>query len=110
MHGDQVVATVPANTTSYVDTAWTPGMPTCYRVGAVNDFGPTFSDQACLGSAGGQTPPSAPTNLRVVMLGVQGVQLTWTDTSPNETGFQIQRDGLTIDTVGANVTSYVDPR
>jgi cyclophilin family peptidyl-prolyl cis-trans isomerase len=35
-------------------------------------------------------PPSAPTNPVVTVLGVQAMVLTWTDTSNNETGFEVQ--------------------
>jgi PKD repeat protein len=58
-------------------------------------------------------PPSAPTALSVQRDNKTKATLTWTDTSGNETGFQIERstDGTTftqIATVGANVTQYQD--
>ena len=36
------------------------------------------------------------------------VEFTWTDDSDNETGFYIYRDGLPVDTLGADVESYDD--
>ena len=55
----------------------------------------------------GNDAPSAPTNLVTSTPAVGRVDLTWTDTSTNETGFDIaQTDSLAVvRTVGANVTS-----
>ncbi len=111
IRNDQVIGTVPANTITYTDTSASPTGPTCYRVAALTDQGPAVSEQACLGGGGGTAAPSAPTNLRVIVLAPnQGVQLNWTDTSNNEAGFQILRDDQLIDTVGTNVTTYVDSK
>ncbi len=53
------------------------------------------------------TPPSAPENLAVTMVSDTSLELTWTDTSNNETGFRIERttDAFST-TVGANEESY----
>jgi len=60
------------------------------------------------------TPPIAPTNLIAAAVSSTEIDLTWTDNSNNETGFQIQR-GLTstgpfttIATAAANATGYTD--
>jgi hypothetical protein len=58
------------------------------------------------------TPPTAPSNLTATATACQQITLGWTDNSDNERGFKIERsmDGIEwnqIDTVGANVTSYV---
>ncbi|QQS38298.1 MAG: T9SS type A sorting domain-containing protein [Ignavibacteriales bacterium] len=60
-------------------------------------------------------PPTAPNNLSaIVNLSVPSVQLSWTDNSSNETGFIIEREILNsgsfeiVDTVGTNVSTYVD--
>lgn len=51
--------------------------------------------------------PTAPKNQRVsVKDGI--VYLTWSDTSNNESGFKILRDGKLITTTDASVTGYVD--
>ena len=57
-------------------------------------------------------PPTAPTNL-TASLSLNRVNLAWTDSSNNETGFQVERstNGTSfsvITTTAANVTSYTD--
>ncbi|MCC2670577.1 MAG: hypothetical protein K0Q72_3048, partial [Armatimonadetes bacterium] len=56
--------------------------------------------------------PFSPVNLTALAVAPGAVQLTWTDTSTDETGFRIERDWgdgfFTIGQVGVNVTSYRD--
>ena len=58
--------------------------------------------------------PAAPINLNAFAASQTRIDLLWTDTSTDETGFKIERspDGATgwtqIDTVGAGVTSYAN--
>ena len=61
------------------------------------------------------TPPAAPTNLVVITNSSSVLQLTWTDNSDNESGFEIERSTTGIGgtyslltTVPANTTSYLD--
>jgi len=59
------------------------------------------------------TPPAAPTNLYADAPACDQIDLSWTDNSDNEDGFEIERrtDGSNftqIDTVGANVNTYND--
>jgi hypothetical protein len=61
----------------------------------------------------GETPPSAPTGLTATPVLPWRINLAWTDTSSNETGFRIQRSlnsstWSTLATVAANTTSYAD--
>ncbi|HEX2642753.1 MAG TPA: fibronectin type III domain-containing protein [Thermoanaerobaculia bacterium] len=72
---------------------------------------------ACTGGGGGGVP-SAPTNLQVVSTSSDEVDLSWTDNSSNETGFEVQiREGsgafTSLGTVGANsagaTASGLDP-
>jgi myo-inositol-hexaphosphate 3-phosphohydrolase len=58
--------------------------------------------------------PESPDSLTAQATGVNEVTLNWTDNSNNEDGFIIERENITllffavVDSVGANVTSYVD--
>jgi len=63
---------------------------------------------------GGGGPVSAPSNLRATAVSTSEIDLTWTDNSTNETGFQIERRtiGGTFEgvvTVGPNTTSAPVP-
>ncbi|RPI44936.1 MAG: fibronectin type III domain-containing protein, partial [Bacteroidetes bacterium] len=58
--------------------------------------------------------PEAPSDLTVSDATVNSLQLTWADNSVNEDGFEIQRGTAsggpypTVQTVGADVTSFTD--
>ena len=60
------------------------------------------------------TVPAAPTNLNAVATAFDRINLTWTDNSNNETGFEIARSTsasgtfTTVFTTGPGVTSYID--
>lgn len=62
--------------------------------------------------AGGGGAPAAPSNLVATTVSPTQINLSWTDGSNNETGFQIERkigprgSFVQIATVGANATSY----
>jgi len=103
---------IPANTTTYLDTSLTPETYT-YRVVATNDYG----DSAASNESGATILdlPLAPSSLVATGDSVAGtVSLAWADNSDNETGFAIQRqvDGGAwndaYDAVAANVIAYVD--
>lgn len=60
-------------------------------------------------------PPAAPTNLQILSVAANQVQLGWTDASNNEDGFAIERctgngcnNFVEINRVGRNTTTYVD--
>ncbi|MGB9606047.1 MAG: S8 family serine peptidase, partial [Bryobacteraceae bacterium] len=62
-----------------------------------------------------ETPPAAPSNLKVTATGRNYVNLAWQDNSTNETGFEVERctgTGCTnfalVASLGANTTSYTD--
>ncbi len=42
-------------------------------------------------------------------VGNDQIDLSWTDSSSNEDGFSVERDGVEIATLGPNVTDYSDP-
>ncbi len=64
-------------------------------------------------SAATATPPSAPDNLLATALAEDSIDLNWSDTSSDETGFRLLRstDGVNYQTIaspGANVSQYQD--
>jgi len=58
------------------------------------------------------TTPNAPSNLQITSSSCTGsgldVTLTWNDNSTNENGFRVYRDGVLIQTLSANITTYSD--
>jgi FtsP/CotA-like multicopper oxidase with cupredoxin domain len=105
----------PANSTTYTDTTAALGITYRYRVTAFNTAGTSASNVVTVLIL--PPPPAAPTALTAAVLTLNPpvIALAWTDNSNNETGFTIQRAtnstftaGLTIFTVGANVTTYND--
>jgi hypothetical protein len=109
IRGSQVLATVGANTTSYVDTAYVPSASTdCYTVIAYNGVGEAPSGQLCPGTANAR-PPAAPGRLRLaVRFDNSGIVLHWDDNSSNEEGFRVLRRGVVIAELGANVRDWED--
>ena len=69
-----------------------------------------FVDHMLIVSEAG-APPSAPTELTAVATCNSTIDLSWTDESSDEDGFEIERwDGVTttVATVGPNINSYED--
>jgi FtsP/CotA-like multicopper oxidase with cupredoxin domain len=108
------ITTLPANTVSYTDTTVTPGSTYTYQVKASNAGGSSaYSNTASVTIS----LPSAPTNLVGTGINANQINLSWTDTSTNETGFRIERAPVTngtvgtfaaIGTVAVNVSTYSD--
>ncbi|OLC32994.1 MAG: hypothetical protein AUH81_14955 [Candidatus Rokubacteria bacterium 13_1_40CM_4_69_5] len=107
------VGTTSANVTSLADYLVNypyPGddRPNCYRVFAVNSFGDSGpSNVDCTAM------PATPTNLAANPVGGTAVDLTWTDNSAVEDGFEVWRTGGAADwsvvaTLPANTTGYHD--
>ncbi len=108
------ITSVGANVASYSNTGLTASTSYSFRVRAYNTVGDSsYSNTANATTQAAPTVPNAPTNLIATATSKSQINLTWTDTSTNETGFKIERcKGSTctsftqIATVGANVTSY----
>lgn len=54
------------------------------------------------------SPPAAPTNPIATAVSSTQINLTWDHNSTGETGFEIERDGAILASVGENVTSHSD--
>ena len=108
------IATVGTNVTTYANTGLTASTNYTYRVRAYN----TTDDSGYSSPASATTQPApaipvAPSGLRAKAVSKSAIDLTWTDNSNNETGFQVQRcmgstceDFIWIATVGANTKYY----
>ena len=99
------VATLSAGTTGYQDTALDSDTTYYYRVRATNSAGSSnWSNEANDTTA----QLAAPSGLTASAVSPTQVDLSWTDNSGFESGFDIERDGTVVDTVGADTTSYSD--
>jgi fibronectin type 3 domain-containing protein len=102
--------TLPAGSTTYLNTGLSAGTTYFYRVNAANTGG-TSGFAGPVSATTVPTIPVAPSNLRFTNRTTTRLDLAWNDNSNNESGFLIQSSltGVTytnLDTVGANVTDY----
>jgi FtsP/CotA-like multicopper oxidase with cupredoxin domain len=108
------LTTLPADSTTYVDTAVQAGVTYTYQVAAFNAGGPSAFSNTASATIPGPQGPVAPDALEaVVEADIPMIHLQWSDNSNDETGFLIQRatDGVTfsdLTTVVANVATYDD--
>jgi hypothetical protein len=85
-----------------------------YRVRANNAGGDSaYSNTASATTQSSSSLPGAPTGLTVTSANGTTINLMWTDTASNETGFQIERSPngtkwRLIATVGVNAVTYTD--
>ena len=97
-----VGTTLPAGSTSYTDTGLTAGTSFSYRVRAVNGtLVSAWSATAVGQTLSAPTKPTAPTGLTATAVSTTQIDLRWTDTSTNESGFRVLR------CVGAKCTALV---
>jgi len=112
------LAKTGANVTSYSDLGLTANTNYCYKVRAFKTHGRTtsysaFSNTACATTLG---PPAAPSNVNATPPSSIRVDVTWTDNSLTETGFQLDSSAnsagpwVSVKRLGANVTSYSESR
>ncbi len=108
------LTTLPADSTSYIDTAVQAGVTYTYQVAAFNLGGPSAFSNSASATIPGPQGPVAPDALEtVVEADIPMIHLQWSDNSADETGFLIQRatDGVTFSdlaTVVADVATYDD--
>ncbi len=104
------IASTAAGAVAYVDsTGLAASTVYLYRVSACNAAGCS----APTGVSSATTAPAPPSALNASMQPPATITLTWRDNSSDETGFRIERstDGTswsTLNTAGADVTSYTD--
>jgi fibronectin type 3 domain-containing protein len=106
-----LVTTAAANATSYANSGLAGGTRYYYRVRAVNASGPSgYSNSADAVTLG---PPPAPTGLNALAINSTRIDLTWSDNSNSETGFEIYRSPdnsvwTLVTTTAQNATSYAN--
>jgi subtilisin family serine protease len=111
---------VGANTTGASDLSVVGDTTYTYRMRAFNNDGPSAysnSSQVTTPAAPPPPPPVAPTNLVTTAMAHNQVELSWSDNSNDETGFQIERctwisgsctTFVQIAQTGANITGLSD--
>jgi hypothetical protein len=107
-----LIATLPANTTSYSDASLATGTTYTYRLRASNNGG--SSDWTSEVSASTpEVPPAAPTTLAATVASPTQINLTWQDNSYNEFAFAVYRksgadDYVRIAVLSPNTEAYSD--
>jgi len=104
------IATVAANTKTYVSSGLAEATTYTYRVRAYSVSG---GNSAYSNTSSATTHLAAPTTLTATAISATENKLSWTDNSGSEDGFKIERatNGTTfteIATVGANITGYAN--
>ncbi len=108
------IGSTAANVTTYSDPSVICGAVYYYRVRAFRGSDGQFSPATSEAHATACSPLYGPSDLTAKVLSASQIKLDWTDNSPNETAFRIERspDGLSnwtqIGNVSANVTTYTD--
>lgn len=109
------LTTLPANTTAFTDTGLAPNTEYGYEVTAFNTSGESLASNTTYVTTDAEAviPPASPSDLRAEAPRFDSVQLTFSDNSDNEDGFQVLRavagGGLTaVATLAADVTTWSD--
>ena len=117
----EIVATLAANTTSYVNKGLFPSTGYSYTVSAIGPGGDLITSPSVAATTYG--PTAVPSGVAATAFSSTQINLSWTDAATNETGYRIERR-LTSDTssssglvvkpaalglvanIAANTTSY----
>lgn len=105
------IASLPAKSTTYVNTGLKPDSSYTYRVRAVNSGGPSGWSNEMSGDT--TQPPAAPSGLFVQAVFATQLNLLWAENSSNVTSFVIQRksgsgDWEQIAVLGPTSTGFAD--
>ena len=95
--------TTSRNATTMFDNIRVPEQQRCYRVAALNAHGASEPSKVDCATA-----PAAPSNLQATASGETAIDLTWTDNSGLEDGYEVERSSLVVAVLGPNATSYHD--
>ncbi len=115
--GYREVATLAANTISYVDNNLNAGTTYYYKLLAFNQDGNSdYSPVLAISTLASQAPeePAAPSSLAETSLSETTISLGWEDNAGNEQGFKLYRSTSMssgyreVATLAANTISYVD--
>lgn len=109
--GFLLLATLPANSTSFVDSTAVGGTTCAYRVIAVNEVG--SSPPSATSTVAVPAPPPAAASGLTAVHGSAGVTLGWADNASNESSYRVERSVnggafLLWIVLPANTVSYVD--
>jgi dienelactone hydrolase len=108
------VGTVPANTTSFINTGLASSTDYYYKVRAIGETNESpYTDQQFAITPAAPGTPVAPTNLDAENISPSFIALSWMDNSKVETNFQVWRstDNITFElraTLPANSNTYTD--
>jgi hypothetical protein len=91
------------NFTSYVDTSPVLGERSLYRVAAFDAYGESEA-----ASDSGYTTILAPVSVNASDVYEDRIELAWIDVSNVETGYEISRDDVPLDTTDADVAAFTD--
>jgi hypothetical protein len=107
------LATVGGSSSSFTDSGVTGGETYAYRIRAFNHAGQSSWEESGSATAPLPSPPAAPSGLTLRARSESRIDVSWTDNSEDETGFQIERRQgqsawITLATTGVNATSFRD--
>ena len=113
--GFAIVNTTGANATSFTDATAAPSTPYYYEVRALGQYGQSgYSAVATATTAALPPAPSVPYNFTAVSNSPTTVNVSWTDSTANVTGYQLYRSStndqsyIQIASLAAGTTSYKD--
>jgi fibronectin type 3 domain-containing protein len=110
--GFTLITTTAANVITYSDAGLTAGTTYYYRIKAIN--GGVSSAYSFETTATTPSIPAPPTGLTVTAASASSVSVSWTDSSTDETGFQIERsltsgsNYVLITTTAADAIAFTD--
>lgn len=109
-----VIGVTAANATSFAHTGLAPNSTHYYKIRAINATNASALVGPVNGTTQGVSQPTPPSGLAAVPISATQVNLSWTDNSSNEAGFEIEKSSsntfavISSIIVAANATTYSD--